>query len=297
MTAEGWHDGLPFADYLEIPAVSSTRLRDFRRSPQHYRYRLENPQGATPAQELGTLTHLAVLEPERFAAECAPPGPCEGYKGDGSRCGNPGKVDREEGGLYCGIHDPLKGKDAPPSLREILTEDRWEQIVGMRDALRGHAVARSLLYGAGHTERSGVFVDSTGVTCKIRPDRLVVRKGVPFHADLKTTSDASPDEFARLIPRLGYHMQAAFYRRGLQTLEWECQCTVLVAVEQKPPHGIGCYLLRESDLEKADEQITRELEHWKMCADDDDWPGYGEGLKDLALPPWTFPEEDGDDDE
>ena len=61
---------VPRAEYDAIEAISITRLKELRRSPQHYRYALEHPKH-TDALTLGIATHVAVLEPERFERDFA----------------------------------------------------------------------------------------------------------------------------------------------------------------------------------------------------------------------------------
>ena len=61
---------LPRADYDAIQAVSVTRLKELKRSPQHYQHALTNPR-RSDALTLGIATHVAVLEPERFLKDFA----------------------------------------------------------------------------------------------------------------------------------------------------------------------------------------------------------------------------------
>jgi len=56
--------------YLGLPGINITRLKELRRSPQHYRYALDHPK-ESDAMTLGIATHVAVLEPERFEKQFA----------------------------------------------------------------------------------------------------------------------------------------------------------------------------------------------------------------------------------
>src|ERR1039458_6598534 len=58
------------AEYDPIKGVSITKLKDLRRSPQHYQYGLVHPK-TSGALTLGIAAHIAVLEPDRFATEFA----------------------------------------------------------------------------------------------------------------------------------------------------------------------------------------------------------------------------------
>src|SRR5690606_4436228 len=61
---------MPWDDYLALPGVSITRLKELGRSPQHYRYRRDNPKESAPLT-LGRAAHCAVLEPERYERDHA----------------------------------------------------------------------------------------------------------------------------------------------------------------------------------------------------------------------------------
>ena len=54
--------------YEDVPGVNISTLKElWSKSPLHYRYRLEHPREETPALTLGIATHMAILEPLRFA--------------------------------------------------------------------------------------------------------------------------------------------------------------------------------------------------------------------------------------
>lgn len=65
---EGIYFGQSFDDYRAIPAFSRSFAEDLLFDPtgEEARYNLENPREITPAMELGTAIHSAILEPEDF---------------------------------------------------------------------------------------------------------------------------------------------------------------------------------------------------------------------------------------
>ena len=65
---EGWRPDLPIEEYLAIPAMSSSGLQQFRRSPAHYHWSRANPVAETDAMRFGTAVHTAILEPGLFDA-------------------------------------------------------------------------------------------------------------------------------------------------------------------------------------------------------------------------------------
>ena len=61
--------GVPFGNYRAAAGVNVSSLKEFNRSPLHFKHARENPKPTTSAMSLGTAAHCATLEPERFAAE------------------------------------------------------------------------------------------------------------------------------------------------------------------------------------------------------------------------------------
>src|SRR5882762_1913718 len=61
---------VPAAEYHALPGISITRLKELKRSALHYQYRLDHPAVTVPLT-LGTASHCAVLEPERFERQFA----------------------------------------------------------------------------------------------------------------------------------------------------------------------------------------------------------------------------------
>ena len=142
----------------------------------------------------------------------------------------------------------------------------------------------------GRTEASATF-ERLGVACRIRPDRYT---DAGHHVSLKTTADASPEQFGRQCVRMGWHRSLAFYRAGLRALGEDVKFSTVLAVENTPPHAVACYVADEHDLDRAETEVDAALEYFRMCKDADDWPGYGHQFRGLVLPPWTFPRDEED---
>ena len=282
-----WLHGLPMAEYLELDAIGSSDLREFARTPAHYRYHATADDDPTPAMKLGAATHLAILEPGRFADSYAVLGVCEGHFNDGRTCSYAAKVLRG-GQSFCGRHDPGEDPDEAPV--EIITAEHHELCLAMADAVQLHPEAERLIHGAGIREASATF-EACGVSCRIRPD-VLTRTGI--HVSLKTTGDAGPETFGRHAGRMGYHTQLAFYRLGLLALGVDLKATVVVAVESAPPCVPAVYIVEEADLDAAQVEVERLLHRLAMCKAEDDWPGYG-GMKVLRFPPWLFRRNEDDE--
>ena len=293
MTREGFLPaGTPLRDYLALPAMNSSGLREFRRSPAHYRHAVQNPGEETDAQHFGTAVHVAVLEPERFGSSYAVLEGCMGrYKSGakkGQRCAKPASIARSGKG-WCGIHDPKKGT---PATTPALKLDDYTRVRAIEQALATHPIANALLRRhPGTVEVSGVFRDDeTDVVCKIRPDRVVtLPDGQVLAIDLKTSRKPTDGGWWRELAKLGYHYQAALVRRGLAKLGTVCTASVIVAVESAAPFGVGCYRIDEDDIARAHEDITGWLHEYAKCLESGVWPSYPAGLHEgTRLPDWAF---------
>ena len=283
----GWHEGLSMEAYLAIEAMSASGIEGFRKSPAHFRHDRDNPKESTPAMELGTALHMALLEPLLFEDHYVVLGQCEAKKKDGARCSSQGKFYRD-GQSFCGVkgHDPGEGEDMDPDIH-VLAEDAMTDLLGMRDALQDHPRARTFFEGRGDYELTGIWRDEeTGVLCRIRIDRDIERS--LMIADLKSARDASPEGFRREASNRGYHRKSAFYRRGCAALGRERNSSVLIVPENTAPYPVAVYLLDEEDLAAANREITRHLNRYAMCLADDHWPGYGDEMMTLKMPPWAF---------
>jgi len=62
----GLHRDVSYDDYAQWPAVRSSDLKLFARTPAHARYAMTHPE-QTSAMILGSATHCAILEPHEFA--------------------------------------------------------------------------------------------------------------------------------------------------------------------------------------------------------------------------------------
>ena len=170
--------------------------------------------------------------------------------------------------------------------RQILNPDQWKQIHGMRDAVMAHPAASALLTRIpGRAEQSIYWIDPiTGVLCRCRPDWW---RDDNLPIDLKTTEDASPEGFARSIAKFRYEVQAAFYLDGIEAATGKRPKNfVFIAVEKKPPHAVGVYVLDAETLEIGRGLYREDLATYAKCAQADQWPGYGDKIQTINLPGW-----------
>ncbi|MEO1767967.1 PD-(D/E)XK nuclease-like domain-containing protein [Thiobacter aerophilum] len=264
---------MPADQYHAHSAVGHSGLLRIMRSPAHYREYVANPPEPTPAMQLGTAFHTAILEPNRFGETfvVAP-------KFD--RRTKEGKAAAEEW-------------EASNSGKTPLPADQMAAIEQMVASVRSHQGAANLL-ASGMAEMSGFWVNQeTGIECKCRPDWVVTLEGRPNWVtaivDVKTCRDASADGFARSVAALGYDVQAAFYQDGIKALTGKTVPFYFVAVETEPPFAVAAYKASDDLIEVGRAKYRGALQLLKWCRENDRWPSYqpnGE-IETINLPRWA----------
>jgi hypothetical protein len=240
------------------------------RSPAHYQEYVTNPPEPTPAMQLGTAFHIALLEPDNFGKSfvVAP------------------KFDRrtKEGKAAA------EAWEAENAGKTALTPDQMATIEQMVVSVRNHAGAARLLAN-GLAEMSGFWVDQeTGIECKCRPDFLMLEgETITGIVDVKTCCDASIDGFARAIATLGYDVQAAFYQDGLKALTGRTIPFYFITIEKEPPYAVAAYKASDQVIEVGRAKYRAALQLLKWCRENDRWPTYqpnGE-IEEISLPRWA----------
>lgn len=264
----GVHGNVPAAEYHRWDHVSNSRLSILHdRTPAHLRAAIENPPPATDAQVIGTATHVAILEPDAF---------------DGLYVRSPKFDRRTNAGKAAAAEFEAKYADRTP-----LKDDDYDLCLAMRDAVHAHRAARALVREAAGRELSLVWDDLyTGVRCKARLDGLA--RSINAIVDLKTTSDASPREYAKSVHKWGYHRQAAFYLDGAAVLDIDCTDFAQVVVEKSAPYGVVVYRIDEAAIEAGRRQLRRLIRTYSECLDSGVWPAFGDTIQSITLPPWAW---------
>jgi exodeoxyribonuclease VIII len=170
--------------------------------------------------------------------------------------------------------------------RSVLTQEQWDMLHGMREAVMAHPAASALLSKLpGKAELSVYWSDAvTGSLCRCRPDYW---REDDLLVDLKTTEDASPEGFSKSIANYRYDVQAAYYLDGVnQATGRKPRQFVFIAVEKKPPYAVGVYTLDAETLMLGRAQYQADLRTYAECVANDNWPGYGDKIQKISMPGW-----------
>lgn len=250
--------------HADNSAISASGLKLFMRSPAHYYAAYLDPNRVerqpTAAMLLGTATHCAILEPGEF---------------DNRYIVIPEGIDRRS----------KEGKQLWADLlatgKQPVADTDWQRVKRMSERFHANPISAGL-FARSHIVEASYYGNINGVYCKCRPDFLTVDGLMVM--DVKTTSDASLEGFGKQAWNLGYHIQAAFYRRVLAAVNGVTPDFVFGCVESDYPHLTAYYTLPDSMLEYADGLIDDALERYAECLASGVWPGYAEGMQELVVP-------------
>jgi len=260
--------GLSSHDYHSLKSISKSGLDLIRRCPALYKYRRENPSEPTPAMRKGTLTHLAILEPDRFKSEIAVAPECDRRTTKGKE-------------LWTEFVAAHEGK-------EIITAQEFAELDAMRLAVWSHPTAGKLLEQIEEVETS-IMWHTEGVDCRTRPDAITRKR---WTLDLKTTSDASPEGFAKSVANYRYHVQDAFYTDARAHVEGEGLPFVFLCVETAPPFLVAVYTLPAEAKTEGRRLYLEDLATFRECEETGVWPGYAaDKIHALEMPRWAMPRE------
>lgn len=275
VTAPGVYHGLPSAEYHAGPGLSHSDLKRLRRTPWHYRaMKLDHDQHAkAPTAQMfnGTLVHCALLEPAEFP---------DRYR-------------------VCDDDKRTKAfKEAATAAQalgyELISSVQRDAAMAQADALRTLPQVAELL-ASGAPEVSAFWQDPRhNVLCKCRPDWVTpvgFGKGAVL-LDVKTTGDASLEQFARSIHNFNYHTQADWYCDGYaRATGLEVHGMVFAVVENEYPYVPAAYMLDDVSLRIARQLNTDALESYVRCNQVDTWPGYPDTIQVISLPKWAVARE------
>jgi hypothetical protein len=259
--------------------VRFSRLKQMARSPLHYWHACQTGDvdgGESLALRLGSGTHALLFGQESRVVVY--PGQRRGKAWDAFEEEHAGKI--------------------------ILTATEAKTAHGIVDAVRGHDLARALLWPE-PADTDGVWYEHRidwqrdGRMCRSTPDVYyadVIDRTVTI-VDLKTTRDASPDWFCREAIRRAYHAQLVFYAEALGEDPHHCDLRI-VAVESKPPHAVVVWQLTPGAIEHGQMLIGQWWEQLRQCEDAGTWPGYTQAMQRLDvdgdMPALIFGDDDSD---
>lgn len=262
---------MPAEDYFAAHGVSQSMLKLLARSPAHLKHAIEHPEPDTPDQKIGTISHIAVFEPDLLEKSCyVKPANYQDPKTSDWKKWN---------GNATACKDWLAARTDKP----IISQDDYTDICGIRDSVFRHPAA-ALALKVGKAEQALFAEDAeTGMQLKAKCDWLSGNAIV----DLKTCQDASPAGFAKAVSNWGYETQAAFYLNLASLLNLGKEHFIFIAVEKTAPYAVGVYELDEESIEIGRRKYRRLLSRYMECVVSEKWEAYSRNIEVLSLPAYA----------
>ncbi len=232
--------------YRGMHGLSKHSLDAFAVCPAYYKWKERQEWKPSREMELGTLVHSLALE-----------GRCE-YVQAPEEINRKTKAGREEWHDFC-------------------FENQGKIVVNAEEAARIEGAVKACepllnMISAKKIIEASMFWERDGVQCKGRPDMITEIKGRPAIVDLKTTSDFS--KFDHKFFGFGYDKQAAWYTYGLEQITGQEDIDFyFLVVDMQAPHLSQWVKASTELIDIANEQLDVTLAQYKLCLDQDVWPG------------------------
>lgn len=249
MKLENFVKKIPISEYDNLPAMRSTSLKHFIRSPGHYKYSISSEAREENDGKsyflLGRLVHAALLEPEtvkdEFVCVDATTRNTNVFKETVKR--NPGKG--------------------------IILSHELTQANAIVSAVRGLPHIEDILTAGTPELSAAAMID--GVYCKCRMDLFDEKTGHIY--DIKTTAETA-DKFPYVISKYGYDVSLAFYIDILLANKMDISGYTFIVVEKEPPYGTMLYTIDEEYLEYGRAKYQPALQKYRECLKSGVYPSY-----------------------
>ncbi len=268
-------------EYQSIDAMSQSALREFARSPWHFKNRV--PVVPTKPMLGGKLTHCAVLEPDAMAARYFVMPKSEHKKPTEAQWNAKNPNESSKAAMaWWKEQTELAGSKIIISADEYFTTRQQLEAIA-RDPELGP------IFASGDSEVSMFWIDkATGVYCKARPDHIHNRKnGRIVMPDLKAMGDDSPVAFRKAMASMGLHRQQAHYLNGYQAITGEDADFLFAAVSSTAPFLATAYRLVDEAAQQGRDEVAELLEDYARCLDSNRWPAYAPEDRMVDLPRWA----------
>ena len=269
----GIYEGIPFSEYMRWNCFSKSMTGPALRSGLHLRHYIESSREGTYAMDLGSLVDCLLLEPQTFnEVFVVRPDTYTNEKDLVKPWSNNAKV--------------CKQWNADNADRIILKSATIETAETMVNNIMNHAEAAAIIQDS-KKQVSIVWEDEeTGILCKGRPD--IVHGDMIW--DLKTTIDASPEQFTRTIGNGGYHIQAGIYSGAWYNATNTTTKFGFMVCESEKPHGVALYEMGNDSMIAGQLVFKRAL---AKVADyiENGLQGYSAFAEPIGAPRWMVDRE------
>lgn len=259
---------IPDKDYHSKDALSSTALKEFIRSPAHYKAFVDNKRPQTDAQRLGSLIHKAILEPTEFDKLLRVDPGMDLKTKDGREQLIEFSEELPEDAIVITSRTSLDSFSRHIGDKLIVKESEFENIKKMQQVAHEHKSFYEYLSAPGRIVEHCVFDNIYGCDVKIKPDLIVG----DYLIDYKTTQDASTNSFKYDIRKYKYDFQLIYYGLVLKHATGKSYNKLIIAQEKQPPFAIQIYEIEHTISSEL--QIVELIETFQYHKEADSWPSY-----------------------
>lgn len=270
MKYESGFQNITNEEYHAAEGLSSSQLKTLVHSAHAFNMKKKYPDlfenDETSGQRLGTLEHMAILEPHRFDSIV--------------RC-----VDGHRGGA--------KVKDEIATLEEqgfyvCKTKEKRRAEVMKLESFRTCSKLRSIIEMPNSLKEVSIFADWEGLQVKCRPD-VFWTDGIDLMInDVKTYTDLSDESLMRQIFKMKYHWQSWWYLKvaelatGIKSKKFG---HIFIDAKYFQARVI---FLDDAALEKAEQEVGVLWDRYKSGMLTGVWAAIPDEISDLSLPHYGF---------
>lgn len=265
------------SNYFDNPALSQSKLKEFKKSPKHYWSKYVDPERKEeePTEEMkfGKALHCSILEPDLF-------------KNNYMVIPKIDKRTKDGKAEYASYMQLSMGK-------EIISDENLKDIELMNNVLFSKDSSKLLKCG-GLVEHELYWRDNEfDIDCKAKLDVFIQPNNVFKNGvivDIKTTQDATPDVFTRSIDKYGYYNQAAFYCNAVKQIynTVDLPMFIIIAMEKTSPYEINFFELDNKSIKFGIRENKQLMSKYKECLTTGNYHGYEDKINSISLPAYKL---------
>lgn len=307
--------------------LSPSKIKDSLTSMKMYKWRIDHPMRETAAMELGTLLHMAILEPERFAKTYVKKPKESDYEGKRILRTNDDlkswlserglKVSGNKVDLIERIQDELatetwQDKDeivlwdvvlanACAADQIMMTEKEQEQVEETLKEIASQPFTNWLVKHGEREKKMWFREPGTGIILNMRVDfyaEKVPNLSTPLIMDVKKVPDVSPYKMARWLDETNTCVQLAINRDCVRAVTGKTPKCMILAIDAKEPYNVVPYVPDVAAMEIAESKYKQQIVQIQMAHEENKFIGLSDGTPlTLSLPHYALQREQYNENE
>lgn len=288
--------------------LSPSKIKDSLDSMKTYKWRLDRKMKTTKAMELGTLLHLAILEPEKYIATYVKKPKKEQYDGlrildtaadlqawllenkmkkSGSKAELIQRI-KDAPALFLDLNLDISDlvfweeviANAIKPGQELLSDKEEEQVTETLREIDNQPMTKWLI-SKGEREKKMWFREpGTGVIITMRVDFFTMGVGnsnIPVVLDVKKVPDVGIFKMQRWLDESKTGVQLALNRDCVKAITGiEPKCMIL-ALDAKEPYNVVPYTVDQAVLEISENQYKQQIVKIQLAHEANKFPGLSDG--------------------